>query len=146
MDRNSQKCGALKQMSDVAMARDYVAMIGGPGTGKSKVWKAYKTLSRMFPNNGPRDQWTHRRVRSFWERDASFVKYREMHELHRAAEEAKAERELLAQARKEHAEFIAKTASIRAFLERQDEAFYSGEIERLGIISGRVDRSGTGGE
>ena len=144
MDKISQKRGALKQMSDVAMARDYVAMIGGPGTGKSKMWRAYSVLERMFPHCEPRDRWTHRRVRFFWEMDASFVKFREMRELHRAAEEAKAERELLAQARKEHAHFIEKTASLRAFLEHQDEAFHSSEIERLRGVSGGGDCSRAG--
>lgn len=119
MDKRTRKYGEAKRMSDVAMAREYVADIGGRGKGSTIV------------------------QRSFWERDAAHVKYREMVELHRAAEVAKAERELIALARKEHAEFIAKTTSIRALLERQDEDFHRPSIEGLRGVASGVDRTGT---
>lgn len=113
-----------KQMSDVAMARDYVADIGGRGKVKTMLAKAYDALAKAFPHtDDPENQWTERRVRAFWNYDTASVQFREMMELHRVAEKEKAERELLAQARTEHAAFIEKTASIRALLERQSENY-----------------------
>lgn len=133
-----------KHMSDVAMARDYVRDIGGKGAASQIISRAFDRLADMFPHREePRNRWTERRVRSFWNCEAASVQYREMVELHRAAQQAKDERELLDKARKEHAAFIAKTASIRALLEHQDEAFHSGEIERLRSLACRVDRPGT---
>lgn len=150
MENQTHKRGESQQMStvaDLSMARDYVVAIGGPGKGATIVARAYAALTKLFPHeDDPRDQWTERRLRSFLEREAALVKFREMVELHRAAEKAKAERELLAQARKQHAEFIEKTASMRALLEHQDEAFHSPEIERLRGMARGVDRPGTGGE
>lgn len=75
---------------------------------------------------------------------SAFERLREMVELHRAANEAKAERTLLAQARKQHADFIEKTASMRALLEHQDEDFHGPEIARLRGVSRGVDRAGAG--
>lgn len=149
MEVRTQKRGDRQQMSTVAdlnMAHDYVVDIGGPGKGALIVARAFAALRRLFHHEDePRDQWTERRVRSFLERDAALVKFREMVELHRAAEQAKAERELLAQARKQHAAFIEKTASMRALLEHQDEAFHGPEIERLRGLARGVDRPGTEG-
>lgn len=130
-------------MSDVAMARSYVGDIGGKGPVQLIIERAYDKLADMFPHiHEPRSRWTERRVRAFWNQEAALVEYREMVELHRAAEAAKAERALIEQARKDHAAFIAKTASVAAFLERQDEAFHSGEIERLRGLDCGMDRTG----
>jgi hypothetical protein len=129
-----------KQMSDVALARSYVADIGGRGKVKAILNGAYDRLVEMFPHRGePNLQWTERRVRSFWYGEAAYVEFREMRELHTAASKAKEERELLQKARKEHAAFIEKTASYRALLERTDPDFFGGEIERLGGMGRRVD-------
>lgn len=137
---------AGKQMSDVAMARGYVADIGGDGSVKTVLSRAYSVLVDMFPHKeDPENQWTERRVKSFWWREAATVQFREMMELHRAAEKAKEERELLQKARKEHAAFIEKTASLRALLERQDQDFNCNEITRLGDVGVRVDRSRASG-
>lgn len=131
-----------QQMSDVAMARDYVADIGGKGSVKTILARAYEALGKMFPHEeDPENQWTERRVKSFWWREAATVQFREMLELHRAAEKAKEERELLQKARKEHAAFIEKTASYRALLERTDPDFFGSEIERLGVESRGMDRT-----
>jgi len=135
-----------KHMSDVAMARDYVRDIGGKGAASQIISRAFDRLADMFPHREePRNRWTERRVRSFWNREAAVVQFREMVELHRAAEQAKSERKLLEQARKEHAAFIEKTASLAALLERQDEAFHSPQIEGLRGICGGVGRAGTEG-
>ena len=143
MDHRTHKRGEHQQMSTVAdlnMARDYVLAIGGPGKGQSIVAKAYRVLTDLFPHaDEPRDQWTQRRLRAFLDREAALVKYREMVELHRAAEQEKSERRLLEQARKDHAAYIAKTASMRAFLEHQDEAFHGPELERLRGVARGVD-------
>jgi len=150
MENRTHKRGENQQMSsvaDVSMARDYIAAIGGPGKGVTIIGKAFNRLSELFPHEGnKKDQWIYRRVRSFWEREAPYVKFREMAELHRAAAIAKAERELIAQARKEHAAFIEKTAHLRALLEHQDAAFHSDQIEGLGRVTGRMDRAGDRGE
>lgn len=131
-----------KHMSDLALASSYVADIGGPGKVNTILSKAYDRLVEMFPHKDqPKWQWTERRVRSFWNKEAAYVEFREMRELHAAAAKAKEERELLRKARKEHAAFIEKTASLRALLERQDEDFHCPSIEGLGGMGGRVDSS-----
>lgn len=135
-----------KQMSDVARAQSYIADIGGPGSVKAVLGTAYKRLVEMFPHERePKKQWTERRVRGFWTKEAATVQFYEMIELHAAAAKAKEERELLRKARKEHAEFVEKTASIRALLERTDADFFGAEIERLGAVGRRMDRPGTDG-
>ena len=129
------------------MARGYVADIGGKGSVKAILARAYNALVEAFPhNNDPENQWTERRVKSFWWQEAATVQFREMMELHRTAEKAKQERELLQIARKEHAAFIEKTASIRALLERSDPDFHCAEIERLGGMGRRMDSARTHGE
>ena len=144
---NAPENTSKKQMSDIEMARGYVLDIGGTASAQVMLARAYATLAAMFPHKeDPKNQWTERRVKSFWWRDAATVQFREMIELHRAAEKAKEERELLQKARKEHAAFIEKTASLRALLERTDEDFFGAEIERLGGVGRRVDRAGTHGE
>jgi hypothetical protein len=135
MGKSSANTEDRKQMSDVAMARDYVADIGGRGSVKAMLGNAYQRLTDMFPRSG----WTERRVRAFWNMDAAGVRFSEMLELHKAAEKAKAEQALIAQARKDHAAFIAKTAAIRAFLEHQDEDFSRSSVAGLGRVSGDLD-------
>lgn len=147
MGKSSANTESRKQMSDVALARSYVADIGGAGPVKTILARAYDTLCDMFPHRGkPEEQWTERRVRAFWHQEAAYVEFREMLELHRAAEKAKNERALLAQARKEHAAFIEKTASLRALLEHQDEDFHRAQIEGLRSLDSRVDCSRNSGE
>jgi len=129
------------QMSDVTMARSYLEHIGGSTPPSQLLNKAYIALAQLNP------KWTHRRVRAIWHREAAAVEYREMIELHRAAEKEVAERAKLAAARKEHADFIEKTARLRALLEHQDSDFHSPEIERLRRVAGGMDRprAGRGG-
>jgi hypothetical protein len=141
--RNTDK----KQMSDVALARSYVADIGGSGKVQAILYAAYSKLVKMFPHEeNPKLQWTERRVRSFWNQEAAYVEFREMRELHAAAAKAKEERELLQKARKEHAAFIEKTAAYRALLERTDEDFFGPEIEGLRGQSRGMDRTRVGRE
>lgn len=136
----------MSEVADVTMASNYVGKIGGAGQVAVILQRAYDKLSAMFPHrDSPERQWTERRVRAFWNKEAATVQFREMVELHRAAEAAIAERQMLAEARKEHAAFIEKTASLRALLERQDEDFHRPQIEGLGRVPGGMDRSGTEG-
>lgn len=98
------------QVSDVAMARGYVEEIGGSTQAKVAISTTLAWLDRLFPHReNPKNQWTERRVRSFWNREAAGVQFREMVELHRAAEAAREEREL---ARKQHAAFREETARL----------------------------------
>lgn len=146
MGKASTNTGS-SEMSDLALASSYVADIGGPGKVKTILGNAYDRLAEMFPHrSNPEWQWTERRVRAFWNKEAAYVEFREMRELHQAAAKAKEERELLQKARKEHAAFIEKTASLRALLERQDEAFHSPQIEGLGCRSCGVDMPRDRGE
>ncbi len=106
-------------MSDVAIAHSYVREIGGSGAVQDKINKTFDLLTSLFPHKKePRNQWTYRRVRSFWHKEAAHVEFREMVELHRAAEVARANRAKLQKARKEHAAFIEQTAAYRSLLKR----------------------------
>lgn len=146
MGKSPRNTEGHRHMCDVAMARSYVADIGGNGSVKTVLAKAYETLARMFPHReNPRNQWTERRVRAFWHKEAAFVEFREMVELHKAAETAKAERDLLQQARKEHAAFIEKTAALRALFEHQNQDIPGAKPEGLRRIAGGMDRPGVEG-
>lgn len=126
-------------MTDVLMARSLVQDIGGRQCVKSMLFTAYRTLTEMFPHKDrPRDQWTERRVRSFWNMEASTVQYREMMELHEAARKQMAERALIARAREEHAAFVEKTARIRSFLEHAEADFHGPQIEGYSSELGRM--------
>lgn len=119
MDKASGNTDRGQAMEDVAMARSYVKEIGGNGGVQERIKRAYELLIRLFPHKTqPRSQWTYRRVRSFWHEEAAHVEFREMLELHHAAEVARAERKKLQKARKEHAAFIEQTARYRALLKR----------------------------
>lgn len=145
MEKSSANTESRKQMyqvADIELARSYVADIGGKGPVKSILAKAHQTLRELFPHrDAPQNQWTERRVRAFWHQEAAYVEFREMLELHRAAEKTRNERALIAQARKEHAAFIEKTASLRALLEHQDEDFHRAQLEGIRSLSSGVDRT-----
>ena len=69
-----------------------------------------------------------------------------MVELYEAAKRAKEDRELIAAARREHAEFIQKTARLAAMLEYQDTDFHCNQVEAIRGQSSRVDSSGNQGD
>lgn len=119
----------LKQMSDVAQAQYLISAIGGGGSNaQAMIGKAEAKLKSMFPESG----WTFRRLRAWWNHETDVVRHWQMVELYEAAAKAKEERKLIASARREHAEFIAKTARISALLERQDADFHRASIEAMG--------------
>lgn len=136
-----------KAMSDVALARSLAKDIGGPGRVNEVLYSAYKRLQKMFPHVEDNfNQWTETRLRNWWYGTSKHVYHWQMRELYEAAAKVKEERELLASARKEHAEFIAKTARLRALLEQTDPDFFGHQVEGLGGQLGRGDRAGTAGD
>lgn len=112
MDKSPTNAEGRQQMSDVAMARGYVEEIGNSTQAKVAIGATLKLLNRLFPhNNDPKNRWTYRRVRSFWHEEAALVQFREMVELHRAAEAAREDR-ARRKARIEHAAYREETARL----------------------------------
>lgn len=105
-------------MEDLATARFLIAEIGG-------VDRAYSMLIKQHSH------WTHRRVRAFWNCEAAGIRFHEMTELAAVATAAKE----LADARKAHAEFVAKTARLARALERQDADFHRHHLEAMGRLA-----------
>lgn len=128
---------AFARSEEATKARQYVLDIGGKGKAYQIIDAAYEALADMFPESG----WTHRRIRAFFGKEQAGVYFGEMAELHVAAKKKKAERELIEKARREHAEFIERTARMATLLERRDEDFHSPEIEGLRGELSRMDRS-----
>lgn len=136
---SEQRYKGKQEMSDVALARSLVKDIGGPGRVNEVLYAAYKRLRKMFPRDeNDINQWTETRLRNWWYGTSKHVYHWQMRELYEAASKAKAERALIAAARKDHAEFIARTARLAALLEHQDEAFYRNQIAGLGQQSSRM--------
>ena len=123
--------------SDAAMAREYIERIGEPGKVKTILGSAHDWLTRCFPGS---TFWTPRKLRAIWNDETSTVGFSHMVELHVALQRKEAERERLAQARTEHADFIAHTARLEALLVAQDADFHRDQIEGL-----RRQRCGMGG-
>lgn len=132
-----------RSMEDVVQAQDFIRDIGGTGKVSAVIGRAADFLKKHFPHEGePRKQWTERRLWEWWNNRSEVVRHWQMMELYRAAETAKQERALLDAARRDHAQFIAKTARLAALLERQDEDFFSDQIEGLRRQGGRMGRPG----
>jgi len=111
------------------------------------LYEAFKKLRKMFPHDDePHKQWTERRLKSWWNRESENVMHWQMCELFETAKRDKEERVLIAAARREHAEFIAKTARLRSLLEHQDEDFHRTQIEGMGGQLGRVGMPGIDGD
>lgn len=136
-----------KQMEDVVLAKGLIKDIGGSGYVSTMIGTACDKLRELFPHVGkPKRQWTERRLWMWWNEETEVVRFWQMTELYQAAARVKEERELLAAARREHAEFIAKTARIAALLEHQDEDFHSAQIAAMGQQSRGVGRAGNQGD
>lgn len=129
-------------MSDVVLARSLVRDIGGAGRVNEVLYAAFKRLQTMFPHSAETEKrWTESRLRNWWYGTSKHVYHWEMRELYEAASKAKEERELLAAARREHAEFIAKTARLAALIQHQDEAFHGPSIDAMRGQMGDLDLS-----
>lgn len=125
------------------MARKLIKAIGGKKPIETMLDDAFEALSEMFPHKeAPHKRWTRRRLVSWWRRESDNVGFRQMTELMIAAEKAKEERRLIEEARREHAEFIARTARIAEMLALTDEAFHSPQIEGMGNNTRGVHRPG----
>jgi hypothetical protein len=98
--------GKSEAMSDVALAHDLIAEIGGSRNVGAMLHSAWKELNRRFPHrDDPENRWTERRLRSWWNKESQTVRHFQMVELFVTAEELKA-------ARKQNAEYRAKTARL----------------------------------
>lgn len=128
-----QKAKRKEAMSDVALARSLVRDIGGPGRVNEVLYAAYRRLRKMFPHeHDDLNQWTETRLRGWWYGTSKHVYHWQMCELYKAAAKAKEERELIAAARREHAEFIKKTTRIAQMLERQNAGVDRSYFEEVG--------------
>lgn len=108
VDSGKLKHGKSKTMTDVALANDLIAEIGGRRHIGDMFRNACRELRAKFPHrDDPHNQWTERRLRGWWNNESQIVKHFQMVELFETAE-------ALREARNEHAEYIAKTARIRA--------------------------------
>lgn len=136
-----------REMEDVVLAKGLIRDIGGTGKVYAVIGNACDYLQKLFPHaNEPRKQWTERRLWAWWSNQSDTVRHWQMVELYKASAKAKEERVLIAAARKEHAEFLRKTASIAALLERQDADFNGPQIAALRDQMGRMDRSRNQGD
>lgn len=115
-------------------ARGLIKEIGGHSwDGKGEmIDRVYDAVRRFYPTA----TWTKRRIRSFWHREAARIGWREMRELEVVAESTKLDREVFEQARKEHAEFIARSARMATALAVQDEEFHREQVEAFRRIAG----------
>ena len=113
------------EMSDVTLAANLIRDVAGPRGHDEPIkvlWdRAYERLSRHSA------QWTRRRVRALWAREAARVEHREIREM----AEAIREQERLRDARKEHAEYLDRIARLETLLLTTDEDFGSHEIAAL---------------
>lgn len=105
------KQGKCKQMSDVATANFLVEEIGGKRRVSEMLYTAFRELSKRYPHKAdPENKWTERRLRGWWNNESNVVKHFQMMELYDTAEQ-------LRKARQDHAEYIEKTARLRALAE-----------------------------
>lgn len=133
--------GKGRRMSDVALARELVAEIASHcwrGKG-DMIDRVHTAVSSQFPN------WTRRRIRAFWHREAASVRYHEMIELAEVARAERDRRKAIEEARKDHADFVARTARLEALLVAQDADFHCDQIEALGCVSRGMGRAGDQG-
>lgn len=138
----------VAQMPDGAIAKGLIQEIVGNcwNSQKDMINRAYKALTnkRGVLTKEERNKWTHRRVRSFVGLEAAKIEFREIAEMARVAEfEEQRRQSELKEARKLHAEYIAKTASIAALLERQDEDFHGDQIAGIRGELGGMGRTRT---
>lgn len=129
-------------MTDAALAHDLVkAIAGNRWNGKGDMLdRVYDAIQDHLPKQVAA-KWTRRRVRALWDKEAAIVQFREMTELAEVAGVEIEQKAELKEARRAHAEYIAKTARIAEILERQDEDFHRPQIEGLRSVVRRVDRT-----
>lgn len=125
-------------MSDVALAKNLVAEIAGDcWDGKGDMLdRVYDAIDKYFREIKQPHGWTRRRVRAFWHREAAGVRYHEMVELASVVAAVKSERDRQKEARKSHAEFVARTARLATALAVSDQEFHRDAIEMFSRVRG----------
>lgn len=120
--------------TDVELARDLIASIASHAWNgkKDMIDRVYEAVAEKFPKSN----WTRRRVRAIWHREAAGIQWHEMCQLIDVSEEASKAREQQKEARNEHRAYRAKTARIAALLERQDPDFHSPVLEGFRSLAG----------
>lgn len=112
--QGKQMIAATLHQDDVRQVRFLMRTIGGDGRVNDFIYRVFKVMTALFPHEGdPKKQWTERRLKAWWNNETDVVRHWQMMELFAASEAVKSEREMLNAARKEHAEFIQKTARLR---------------------------------
>lgn len=132
-----------RAMRDAALARSLVADIAGNcWRGKGDMLdRVYDAIVYHLPTEDAK-RWTRRRVRAFWHREAAGVRYHEMIELAEVAKRERVRQAEIEGARKEHADFVARTARLAQSLAAADADFHREAIAAFGRVSGREnDRS-----
>lgn len=127
-------------MSDVAISDSEIgaelirAVAGDRGHDEKlyQVWeRVFKALEKINP------EWTERRVRSLWQREAPVVYHREIREMERAI----ADRKALDDARRQHAAHIEQTVKLEKLLTAESEALCGSDRAAIRAAMGRMDRS-----
>lgn len=110
-DSGKLKKQKSERMEDVATANSLIEVIGSSRHIGDMFRTACRELRARFPHReDPENQWTERRLRGWWNNESKTVRHFQMVELFETAEALRA-------ARNEHAEYIAKTASLRKMVE-----------------------------
>jgi hypothetical protein len=123
---------ALTNHADLTKARNLIMEIAGHcwrgrGDMLDRVHDAIRHLN-------PQTKITRRRVRAWFHREAAGVRFHEMIELAQVAQ-AERERRLLQEARRSHADYIARAANMATALTVQDEEFHRAAIEAFSRIA-----------
>lgn len=123
-DSGTLKQGLRKKMDDVATANFLIEEIGARRHIGDMFRTACRELRARFPHrDDPENQWTERRLRGWWNNESRTVKHFQMMELYETAEQLK-------KARDAHAEYKAKTASLRQMAELRASAVHRDLAER----------------
>ncbi|MGQ4813063.1 hypothetical protein ACCZ74_12280 [Agrobacterium vitis] len=122
--RENLKQGNARHMLDVAMANFLVEQIGAKRHLGDMFRTACRELRSRFPHrDDPENQWTEKRLKAWRYNESRTVKFSQMCELYETAEALKA-------ARREHAEYIEKTARLRRLVELRSAHEDSAVVER----------------
>ena len=127
-------------MSDACLAASLIREVAGPrghDEPKKALWyRAYQALHKLNP------QWTERRVRALWGKEAARIEHREIREMQAAIEQQRR----INEAQREHREYLAETERLATLLLTQDEDFHSETVANLRGITRRLDRTGDSGD
>ena len=123
VERTVSDVAATPVFDERERARSLVQEIAGHcwrGRG-DMVDRVYDAICRAFPR---RAQWTRRRIRAFWNREAAIVSWREIREMEFVAEVERAERLNTEHRKAEHNEFIRHIGATLDRLAATDAEFH----------------------